>query len=52
MMRINADANLFENYGGVHGPYVENVECQYCKQLNPKGQATCNGCGHFLLVNA
>lgn len=51
-MRSNAEASSFVNYGEVRGPYVENVECQNCKQLNPKGQTTCNGCGHFLLVNA
>lgn len=51
-MRNNAEAVSFVHYGEVRGPYVENVECSYCKELNPKGQDKCNGCGHFLVANA
>lgn len=38
--------------GKVFGPYVENVACPSCKELNPKGADNCNGCQQMLPVNA
>lgn len=40
------------NYGEVRGPYVENVRCPKCGQLNSKWVDRCNGCGQMLAVNA
>lgn len=51
-MRSNIEAFSLVDHGTVPAPYVENVECPHCKQLNPKGQDNCNGCGKILITNA
>lgn len=51
-MTSHDEASPPVNHGQVLGPYIENVACPKCSQLNPRTTDTCFGCGALLTVNA